>query len=138
MQLSLSPYLVFNGQCEAAFKFYEKCGVGKIDGMTTHAGTPAEQQVPAESRDKIRHARLLVGAEVLMASDAPPDRYQKPQGFFVSLQLKDPAEAKQLFQAMSEGGTVFMPFAETFWSPGFGMFVDQFEIPWMINCLRAG
>ena len=137
MQLSLSPYLLFEGQCEAAFKFYEKCGVGKIDGMMTHAGTPAEEHVPAEWRDKMLHARLLVGDGVLMASDAPPDRSKKPQGFSVSLQLNDAAEAERLFNALSEGGTVQMPFQETFWSPGFGMLTDQFGIPWMVNCERA-
>ena len=137
MQLSLSPYLLFNGQCESALKFYEKCGVGKIDGLLTHAGTPAEAHVPAEWRDKVLHARLLVGDGVLMASDAPPDRYQKPQGFSVSLHLKDQVEAERIFRALSKGGTVYMPFEETFWAARFGMFADQFGIPWMINCERA-
>jgi len=137
MQLSLSPYLLFNGQCEAAFKFYEKCGVGKIDGLMTHAGTPAEAHVSAEWRDKILHARLLVGDGVLMASDAPPDRYQKPGGFSVSLQLKDITEGERMFKALAENGTILMPFAETFWAAGFGMCTDQFGIPWMVNCERA-
>ena len=82
--MQLNPYLFFNGQCEEAFKFYAQVLGGKIDGMLTHAGTPAEQQVPAEWRDKIMHARLIVGDQVLMASDAPPDHYEKPSGFSVS------------------------------------------------------
>jgi PhnB protein len=136
MQLSLSPYLLFNGECEAALNFYEKCGVGKIDGLMKHAGTPAEEHVPAEMRDKILHGRLLVGDGVLMASDSPPDRYQRPAGFSVSLQLKDVAVGEKLFNALSEGGTVHMPFGETFWAAGFAMFADKFGIPWMINCER--
>jgi PhnB protein len=132
--MQLNPYLLFNGQCEAAFKFYEQCLGGKIEGMLTHAGTPAEQQVPAEWRDKILHARLTVGDEVLMASDAPPGRYAQPQGFSVSIQTKDRADGERIFNALAENGTIQMPFQPTFWSSGFGMCVDRFGIPWMVNC----
>jgi len=91
--MQLNSYLFFNGQCEAAFKFYEQCLGGKIDAMLTHAGTPAEGQVPANWRDKIMHARLVVGDEVLMGSDAPPEHFQQPQGFSVALGVDEPAEA---------------------------------------------
>ena len=132
--MQLNPYLFFNGQCEAAFKFYAQVLGGKIDGMLTHAGTPAEQQVPAEWRDKIMHARLIVGDQVLMASDAPPDHYEKPTGFSVSIQIEDKAEAERIFNALAEGGKVQMPFGQTFWAAGFGMCIDRFGIPWMVNC----
>ena len=69
-----------------------------------------------------------------MASDAPPGHYQKPQGFSVSLQVEDPDDAERRFKALAEGGTVTMPFGKTFFSKGFGMCVDQFGIPWMVNC----
>jgi PhnB protein len=134
--MQLSPYLMFHGQCEEAFKFYESCGVGKIDGMMKHAGTPAEEQVAPEWRDKIMHARLLIGDDVLMASDSPPEYQKKQQGFSISLQLKDVAEGERLFNALSENGSVTMPFGETFWAAGFGMCTDQFGIPWMVNCER--
>lgn len=134
--MQISPYLLFNGDCEAAFKFYEKVLGSKIGGMNTHAGYPAAEQVPAEWRDKILHAFMTVGDTILMASDAPPDHYEKPQGFSVSIQLKDPAEGERIFNALAENGAVRMPFQQTFWSPGFGMLIDQFGIPWMVNCLR--
>lgn len=132
--MQINPYLLFNGQCEAAFKFYEQCLGGKIDSMLTHAGTPAEAQVPPEWRNKILHARLLVGQAILMGSDAPPERYQEPKGFSVSLQLKEAAEADRIFNALAEQGKVQMPIQKTFWAARFGMVVDRFGIPWMINC----
>jgi PhnB protein len=132
--MQLNPYLNFNGQCEAAFKFYEKTLGGKIEAMFTHAGTPAEQQTPPEWRDKILHARLTVGDNVLMASDAPSDCYEEPKGFSVSLQINDPKEAERIFYALAENGKVQMAIQETFWAARFGMLVDQFGIPWMINC----
>ena len=80
--MQLNPYLTFNGQCEAAFKFYERCLGGKIEAMMPHAGTPAEEHVPVEWRDKIMHARLAVGDGVLMGSDAPPERLRKAARVF--------------------------------------------------------
>jgi PhnB protein len=132
--MQLSPYLLFDGDCEAAFKFYEKILGGKIEGMITNADSPAEEHVPAEWREKILHARMTFGESVLMASDAPPGRYEKPKGFSVSIQFKDLAKAEQIFNALAEGGTVGMSFQKTFWSPGFGMCTDRFGIPWMVNC----
>ncbi len=132
--MRLNPYLFFDGQCEAAFRFYERCLGGKIEALMTHAGTPAEAQVPPEWRDKILHAHLVVNSEAIMASDAPPGRYEKPQGFSVALQVKDPAEAERVFRALAENGQVRMPMQETFFAARFGMLIDQFGIPWMINC----
>ena len=135
--MQLNPYLLFNGQCEAAFKFYEKCLGGKIVAKVTHGESPMAKDTPPERHNKILHARLMVGDNVLMGSDAPPERYEKPQGFSVTLGVDTPAEAERIFTALSEKGTLHMPLQETFWAVRFGMLVDQFDIPWMINCEKA-
>lgn len=83
--MKLNPYLLFDGQCEAAFKFYERVLGGKIEAMMPHEGTPVAAQVPPEWRKKILHARLIVGDDVLMGSDAPPDRYEAMKGFSVTI-----------------------------------------------------
>jgi PhnB protein len=135
--MQLNPYLTFGGQCEAAFKFYEKVLGGKIEAMHSHAGSPMENQVPPEWRSKIMHARLNVGGNLLMGSDAPPDRYEQMKGFTVTLGTNDPNEAERIFKALSKKGTVQMPIQKTFWAARFGMLVDQFGTPWMINCEQA-
>jgi PhnB protein len=135
--MQINAYLNFNGQCEAAFKFYERCLGGKIEAMLPHAGTQAEEHVAPEWRNKILHARLIVGDDVLMGSDAPPDRYEAPKGFSVTLQIADPADAERIFHALAENGIVQMPIQQTFWTARFGMLVDQFGIPWMVNCEKA-
>jgi len=135
--MQLNAYLTFNGQCEEAFKFYERCLGGKIVAMMPHEGTPVAEHVPAEWRNKILHARLTVGDEVMIGSDAPPGRYEEPKGFSVSVQIKDPAEAERIFQALAENGKVQMPIQQTFWAARFGMLMDQVGIPWMINCEQA-
>lgn len=133
----MDPYLIFDGRCEAAFKFYEQCLGGKIETMITHGNSPIADQVPAERHNKILHARLLVGDKVLMGSDCASEHYEKPQGFSVSLNIDTPAEAERIFQSLAENGAVRMPLQQTFWAARFGMLVDQFGIPWMINCEKA-
>ena len=135
--MQLNPHLSFDGQCREAFKFYQQCLGGKITSMFTHAGTPMAEQVPPEWQNKIMHARLEVGDAVLMGSDSPPEYYEAPKGLYVSLTVKEPAEAERIFHALEPNGTVTMPIQQTFWSVRFGMLVDRFGIPWMINCEQA-
>ena len=135
--MQVNAYLTFDGQCEAAFKFYERCLGGRIEAMFTHEGSPMENEVPPQWRKKIMHASMKVGDQVLMGSDAPPDRYEKPQGFSVSINLDDPAVAERVFGELAQQGTVQMPLQQTFWAARFGALVDQFGIPWMVNCEQA-
>src|ERR1700733_14104010 len=102
--MQISPYLFFSGNCKEAFETYERILGGKIDAMMPHAGTPAEQHVPPEWRDKVMHAHMVIGDQTLMASDAPPGKggEDKPQGFSVSLNFKDVNEGKRVFDALAE------------------------------------
>jgi len=134
--MRLNPHLDFNGDCEVAFEFYEKCLGGNITFMMPYAGSPAAGHVPADWQDKILHATLMVGDQMLQGADAPPPHFQKPQGFSVTLTLNDPVEAERIFTALSENGTVQMPLQETFWAARFAMLVDRFGTPWMINCAK--
>jgi len=132
--MAINPYLFFAGNCKEAFEFYAKVLNGKIEAMLPHAGTPAEEHVPAEWRDKIMHAYLKAGDNILMASDAAP-AYQKPmQGISVSIQIPEPKEAERVFKELSEGGNITMPMDETFFAQRFGMLTDKFGTPWMVNC----
>ena len=131
--MKLDPYLFFNGNCEAAFKFYEKLLGGKIELMMTHAESPMAEQTAPEWRDKIIHVRMTFGDRVLMGSDAPPGHYEKPQGYSISIGVDKKAEAKRIYDALAESGKVLMPLEKTFWAEAFGMVVDRFGIPWMVN-----
>jgi PhnB protein len=130
----INPYLMFGGNCEEAFKFYEKALGGKIEMMSRFADAPAEMQQSPEWKNKIMHVSLSAGNVKLMGSDAPSGHQQTPQGFAVSLQVADPQAGEALFKTLSEGGAVTMPFQPTFWAKGFGMCTDRFGIPWMVNC----
>src|SRR4030081_990862 len=126
--MQINPYLFFDSNCEAAFKFYEKVLGGKIELMLRNSEGPPEMGAAPDRMQKIMHARISIDGEVLLASDAPPDLFHKPQGLPGSLTVTAPAEAERKFKALWEGGSANMPFSKTFFSKGFGMCVDQFGI----------
>jgi len=131
--MHITPYLGFQGKCEEAFKLYEKVLKGKITMMMRYGESPMADQTPPDHRNHIMHVTLQVGDEAINGSDAPPQHYSKPEGFNVAISLKDSAEGERIFKELSAGGQVIMPFQKTFWSSGFGMFVDRYDIPWMVN-----
>ena len=141
------PYLNFDGQCAEAMAFYAQLFGGQIVYQGTFGEMPASAGMPPlpdAAKNRIMHAHLQVGAQAIMASDtmpAMPDQpdacgggYQKPQGMWVSIGVDSAAEGQRVFDALAQGGQVTMPFAATFWSPGFGMVADRFGTPWMVNC----
>jgi PhnB protein len=136
--MKVNIYLLFQGQAAEAFRFYERVLGAKVGEVFTFGNSPGADQSPAEWRDKVMHGTFTVGETALMASDAPPQHYQTPQGFSVSLSVSDPDEAEKLFNGLSDNARkISMPLQQTFWSPKFGMLVDQFGIPWMVNCTLA-
>jgi len=132
--MQMSPYLSFNGQCEAAFRFYEQSLGGRLGPIFRYAGTSLAGQVPADWQDKVMHGSVTVGEQVLMGADVTPDRYEAPKGFSLSLQLTSTAEAERIFRELSQDGSIVLPLEQTFWAARFGMVVDRFGVPWLINC----
>ena len=132
--MQLNPHLSFKGECEAAFKFYEKCLGGKIVLMMSYGDSPMAGEMPPEWREKIIHATLALGDNRLTGADVAPESYQKAQGFSVLLNIDTVVEADRIFIELAESGVVQMPLEETFWAQRFGMLVDRFGVPWTINC----
>jgi PhnB protein len=131
------PHLAFNGQCEAAFTFYAQCFGGRIITMLRWAGSPMAQQAPEGFGEKILHATLTVGDNMLAGSDSLPGQYEQPKGFQILIGLDDAAEAERIYGALAENGTAVMPLQETFWAVRFGVVTDPFGISWEINCEKA-
>jgi PhnB protein len=132
--MKLAPYLFFTGRCEEAFKAYEAALGGKIVAMMRYSEMPAAEGPAPAGADLIMHACLMLGDQMLMASDAPPEQSEGPmQSVSVSINVKETAEAERIFAALSEGARIKMPMAETFWAPRFGMLQDRFGTHWMIG-----
>ena len=135
--MQLNPHLTFNGQCEEAFKFYEQCLNGKIAFTMKYGESPLAGQTPPEWRGKLLHAMLSLGDCRITGADVLPESYQKPLGFSVFLSIEAAEEAERIFNALAEGGYVQIALQETFWTERFGMLVDRFGTPWLINCHKA-
>ena len=135
MATDLVIYLAFDGQCEEAFKFYEKALRGKMLMMMRLSDAPPGMPITPGSENRIMHARLQVGDRFLMGGDAPQHiPFSPPTGFSANIMVDTAVEAEGIFAALAEGGKVTMPIAETFWAKRFGMLTDKFGVPWMVNC----
>jgi PhnB protein len=132
--MKLNPYLAFDGQCREAFQFYEKCLGGKIAFIQTMGESPMAATTPPEAHDRVMHVTLHVGDQVLQGADAPPGPFSKPAGFCVAVHFDSVPEGERVFNALAERGLVQMAFQPTFWAKGFGMLIDRFGIPWIVNC----
>lgn len=131
----VQPYLAFAGNCEAALAYYQKHLGAEVQMVMKFNESPepcAEGQLPENWGDKVMHCGFTIGSSVLMGSDGWSA--EKPEGgHCMSLTVADADEAKRVFEALAEGGNVFMPLGETFWSPCFGMLTDAFGISWMVT-----
>ena len=130
--MKLYTYLNYGGNCEQAFRFYEKHLGGKITMMMTHGQMPNPAEVPANWKNAILHARMHIGETELMGADIPPDRFQPMRSAYLSLIFGSTEEAERVYALLSDGGEIFMPIQETFFAFRFAMLRDQFGTSWML------
>lgn len=134
--MQVQPYLFFDGRCEEAIEFYKKAVGAQVGMMMRFKDAPPdacpEGAFPAGTENKVMHAALQVGGTTVMASDGRNTGKPNFQGFALSLDAKDEAEAKRLFDALADGGQVQMPLDKTFFAKAFGMVADKFGVGWMV------
>jgi PhnB protein len=133
--------LSFKGQCREAFEFYAGVLGGRITAAVPYGEGPPGMPVDGKVKGWLMHCYMEVGDQALMGADmdsAWAPNIDKPKnGFDVTLHSSSVDEARRWFDQLSAGGRVVMPFAEIFWSPGYGSLIDKYGIPWMINTIPA-
>ncbi|RYG41929.1 MAG: VOC family protein [Chitinophagaceae bacterium] len=139
MSQPIIPYLNFDGQCEAAFLFYQSILGGEIPYIGRFGDMPESEQmkVSASEANKVLHMSLLTSEGLhLMGSDCPSDyidTLKKGTNISLSINAKDRPDAERIFNGLSAGGEITMALADTFWGAYFGMWIDKFGISWMVN-----
>lgn len=135
--MAFHPYLYFGGNCREAFTRYQEIFGGELV-LLAMKDMPSDEPVAEAQADLIMHAALMVDGNLLMASDDPTtDTFGPVLGMQVNYAVAGTAEAQRVFEALADGGEITLPIAETFWSPMFGMCVDRFGTPWMVNAEAA-
>ena len=132
--MNLEPYLFFNGNCEEALHFYASVFGGEIGNLMRFEGTPIAVEMPPEARNGVMHATFRSPTVNFMASDSNRAGETDCGRISLSLTSKDPDEGRRIFDALSAGGAVSMPYGKVFWGAMFGSFTDKYGIDWMINC----
>jgi len=136
--MHVTTYLNFNGDCEEAFHFYSEHLGGQPGAIFRYGGSPMEHMVPSDWSAKVMHGSITVSGQELMGADVMADQYQEPKGFSLSLNTSSTDEAERVYHELAKGGRILMPLEQTFWAARFGLVVDRFGIPWMINCGESG
>ena len=133
--MQFQPYLIFDGRCAEAIRFYERVLGARVERLMRMGDAPEPcPGMPPGAEDRVMHARISIGDRALMASDSMPGQpYEGMKGFSVVLAYPTVEEARRVFDALAEGGNVIMPMGKTFWAESFGMVVDRYGVPWMVN-----
>jgi PhnB protein len=126
-------HLMFDGQCEAAFRFYQRVLDGELTTLMTYGESPLAAATDARHHAWIFHATLALDGQDLLGADVITERFAQPYGFAVVLSLPDFADAQRVFAALADGGSVQMAFQKTFWADGYGFVTDRFGVPWEIT-----
>ena len=137
--MRVQPYLFIDGRCEEAINFYVKVLGAKVELLMLYKDSPEPPQpgmCPPNSEDKIMHAAFKIGETTVMASDGRCQGKPSFQGFSLSVNAANDAEAEKLFAALGEGGQVQMPMSKTFFSSRFGMVADRFGVSWMVLVMK--
>jgi PhnB protein len=134
----VNPYLIFNGDCEAAFLLYKSVFGGEFPYMGKFGDMPpaeGQPELPEEEKNKVMHVTLPIGNTILMGSDTNSlaGEVKMGENVSISINVDSRAEADSIFTGLTDGGIVKMPMTDTFWGAYFGMLVDKFGIHWMIN-----
>ncbi len=135
--MQLAAHLSFNGNCREAFEFYARTFNGTHLTQLTYGEAPPGGSNAAQMRDRIMHAHLEIEGQSLMGADAPPGHYHPSRGMMLSVSIEEVGRAQRIFETLARDGQVNMPFQETFWAQGFGMCIDRFGTPWMVNCANS-
>ncbi|MFZ0197505.1 MAG: VOC family protein [Pseudolabrys sp.] len=130
--MQVQPYLFFDGRCDEAIEFYKKMLGANVGMLMRWKDSPDKSMCTPDNENKVMHASLTIGETRVMASDGRNTGNPKFDGFALSVNAKDDADADRLFNGLSTDGKVVMPLGKTFFSPRFGMTQDKFGVNWMV------
>jgi PhnB protein len=133
--MKIEPYLFFDGRCDEAIAFYKSALGAEVTMLMRYNQSPEPTppgMLPPGSGNMVMHASLKIGDATVMAADGCGGGHPKFDGFSLTYNAANDAEADRAFAALSEGGNVTMPLGKTFFAPKFGMCTDKFGVGWMV------
>jgi PhnB protein len=130
--MQVQPYLFFDGKCEEALELYKRVLGAKVEMVMKFKDAPDQSMISPGSENKIMHSTVKIGNSTILASDGNCNGKPAFEGFSLSVDATNDAEAKRIFTALAEGGQVRMPMDKTFFASSFGMCADKFGVGWMV------
>ena len=132
--MKVQAYISYRGRCEEALEFYKNAIGAEVTGLMRWKDSPdAAMKPPPGFDEKVMNASFRIGDTELMADDSPGEAHAEFKGMTLAIEVADDAEAQRVFTALGQGGRVTMALMKTFWTSSFGMLIDKFGVPWMVN-----
>lgn len=128
--MKLDVYLNYTGNCQEAFRFYERHLGGRITLMMTHGQGPNAASLPADQENAILHARMELGGTVVMGADIPQS--EPMRSAYLTLTADSAQDAERVYALLAEEGQIFMKMETTFFANRFAMLRDRFGTSWML------
>ena len=135
--MKVQPYVFFDGKCEEALEFYKRAIGAKVNALMRFGEAPDQSQIKPESKNKVMHSAFQIGETEILASDGYCLGAPAFQGFALTINAADTAEAMRMFTGIAEGGKIQMPLEKTFFAASFGIAVDKFGVNWMVIADKA-
>lgn len=130
--MNLYTHINFGGNCEEAFRFYEKHLGGKITMIMRKSDLPPEGPRPGGADNAVIHVSMDVSDGKLIGNDVPPEHFKPIRSSYLYLSVDSSAEAERIYNAFGDGGEVTMKMAETFFATRFAQLRDKFGVLWTI------
>lgn len=130
--MQVQPYLFFEGRADEAIEFYKKTLGAQVEMLMRWKDAPDKSMCSPGNENKVMHSCMKIGDTSVMASDGRNSGKPNFDGFALSVDAKSDADAKTMFDALSDGGQVVMPVGPTFFASSFGMVRDRFGVHWMV------
>lgn len=135
--MKINPYLNFDGKAEEAMNFYRSVLGGEFEGGINYFGEIPGMELPEDEKKRVMHVGLTINEHSrIMASDTSPSMghvWIKGNHNIVSINPDSKEDGERIFNGLSEGGKIEMPYQKTFWGAYFGSFEDKYGIAWMVN-----
>lgn len=133
--MQLNPYLSFDGNGAEAAEYYAEILGGEIVSQMIFGDIPDNPEwVTDANRDRLAHANVqFAGGNIMFSDTAGQEPFQGYAGVTLQISVDSLTQGEALFEKLSAGGAIRMPFAPTFWAKGFGMCSDKYGVSWMVN-----
>lgn len=134
--MKLTPYLMMNGNCEEAIKYYQEIFGAKTITIMRYkeAHRMAKMEVDKDDMEKIMHSVIQIGESIIYLSDIVKGQSRLETGNInMTIEFEQYEQQLEVYNKLLEGGSAIMPLQDMFWGASFAKVIDKYGIIWLLE-----